>query len=200
MFLDRRPTIPTIPMNSPRRMTGSVQLERHLLFHTTQATLCHHCTFCSRYFPLPIILFSLPILASLLHLLHLPLLGSQYCMALWGTGCNVPNRYLEPAWAKMVILGVVFAGAVVGMGGMGYLGDIMGRERAYCLTMFFIVRNQSPATPAKLIAVRELPILKWPRVFLSSYLIFLSLQTIILAPRFLFLRWEVSPSFWFCGC
>lgn len=197
MFLDRRPTIPTIPMNSPRRMTGSVQLERHLLFHTTQATLCHHCTFCSRYFPLPIILFSLPILASLL---HLPLLGSQHCMALWGTGCNVPNRYLEPAWAKMVILGVVFAGAVVGMGGMGYLGDIMGRERAYCLTMFFIVRNQSPATPAKLIAVRELPILKWPRVFLSSYLIFLSLQTIILAPRFLFLRWEVSPSFWFCGC
>jgi len=39
----------------------------------------------------------------------------------------------------MVILGVVFAGAVVGMGGMGYLGDIMGRKRAYCLTMFFIV-------------------------------------------------------------
>lgn len=97
MFLDRRPTIPTIPMNSPRRMTGSVQLERHLLFHTTQATLCHHCTFCSRYFPLPIILFSLPILASLL---HLPLLGSQHCMALWGTGCNVRPKVLGASVGK----------------------------------------------------------------------------------------------------
>ena len=33
------------------------------------------------------------------------------------------QRYKEPEWSKMVILGLVFAGAVVGMTMMGYLGQ-----------------------------------------------------------------------------
>jgi hypothetical protein len=44
------------------------------------------------------------------------------------TNCS-PDRplYKEPPWASDVILGLVFAGAVVGMGVMGRLGDILGR-------------------------------------------------------------------------
>ena len=38
---------------------------------------------------------------------------------------------INSSWSKMVILGLVFAGAVVGMTMMGYLGDILGRKRAY---------------------------------------------------------------------
>jgi PHS family inorganic phosphate transporter-like MFS transporter len=56
-----------------------------------------------------------------------------------GNSTSPSPLYKEPNWASFVILGLVFAGAVVGMGGMGYLGDSIGRKRAYCLTLGFIV-------------------------------------------------------------
>lgn len=43
----------------------------------------------------------------------------------------------EPGWASDVILGMVFAGAIVGMCGMGYLGDAIGRRRAMIATLSF---------------------------------------------------------------
>ena len=44
------------------------------------------------------------------------------------TNCSADDPlYIEPSWASNVILGLVFAGAVCGMGVMGRLGDLLGR-------------------------------------------------------------------------
>eukprot|EP00051_Salpingoeca_urceolata_P016761 m.224672 g.224672 ORF g.224672 m.224672 type:complete len:497 (-) comp18772_c0_seq3:22-1512(-) len=45
----------------------------------------------------------------------------------------------EPAWANYVLLGSVFAGAVVGMCLMGYLGDVLGRKKAMLTTVALTV-------------------------------------------------------------
>eukprot|EP01059_Diplonema_ambulator_P006894 TRINITY_DN1646_c0_g1_i1.p1 TRINITY_DN1646_c0_g1~~TRINITY_DN1646_c0_g1_i1.p1 ORF type:complete len:485 (+),score=149.01 TRINITY_DN1646_c0_g1_i1:75-1529(+) len=47
--------------------------------------------------------------------------------------------YPEPNWAKMTLLGAVFAGAVIGMLTMGYLGDLLGRRKAMLITLSFVV-------------------------------------------------------------
>ena len=47
--------------------------------------------------------------------------------------------YPEPAWAKFVLLGMVFAGAVLGMCVMGYLGDFIGRRKALIVTLLLTV-------------------------------------------------------------
>jgi MFS family permease len=43
--------------------------------------------------------------------------------------------YAPPAWVHFVALGAVFAGATLGMFTMGYLGDLLGRQRAMVCTM-----------------------------------------------------------------
>jgi MFS transporter, PHS family, inorganic phosphate transporter len=57
------------------------------------------------------------------------------------TGAVSPHTpdFAEPAWADKTLLGMVFAGAVMGMVGMGYLGDVIGRRRALLLTLGFII-------------------------------------------------------------
>ena len=47
--------------------------------------------------------------------------------------------FKPPAWVHYVLLGLVFAGAVLGMLVMGYLGDLLGRRRAMVVTMGFQV-------------------------------------------------------------
>ena len=44
-----------------------------------------------------------------------------------------------PSWVKYSLLGAVFAGALVGMTCMGYLGDIVGRRRAMLGTLSLVV-------------------------------------------------------------
>lgn len=44
-----------------------------------------------------------------------------------------------PAWVKYSLLGAVFAGALVGMTVMGYLGDVLGRRRAMLVTLSLVV-------------------------------------------------------------
>merc|ERR1719375_2875204 len=45
----------------------------------------------------------------------------------------------SPAWAKTVTLPIVFVGAMIGMFGMGRLGDLMGRQRAMLVTLSFAI-------------------------------------------------------------
>lgn len=47
------------------------------------------------------------------------------------------GHYTEPHWAKMTLLGTVFAGAVIGMVSMGVVGDLIGRKYAMLLTLAF---------------------------------------------------------------
>ena len=49
------------------------------------------------------------------------------------------SAYPEPGWVKLTLLGAVFAGALVGMTVMGYLGDLIGRRRAMLLTLALVV-------------------------------------------------------------
>ena len=44
-----------------------------------------------------------------------------------------------PSWVKYTLLGAVFAGALVGMTCMGYLGDVLGRRRAMLMTLSLVV-------------------------------------------------------------
>lgn len=46
---------------------------------------------------------------------------------------------VEPAWAKQALLGVAFAGAIVGMVVMGWIGDRIGRRRGMMATLTFVV-------------------------------------------------------------
>jgi len=50
------------------------------------------------------------------------------------TGPKVQPDFEEPLWAKEYLLDMVFAGSVVGMVFMGYLGDLVGISRALVLT------------------------------------------------------------------
>ncbi len=43
--------------------------------------------------------------------------------------------FAPPGWVHYVGLGTVFVGAVLGMLGMGYLGDVLGRKRAMVFTL-----------------------------------------------------------------
>jgi len=45
----------------------------------------------------------------------------------------------SPAWAKTVTLPIVFVGAMIGMFGMGRLGDLMGRQKAMLVTLSFAI-------------------------------------------------------------
>lgn len=56
-----------------------------------------------------------------------------------GKNCKGGGDYPEPTWAKYLLMGTVFAGAVVGMLTMGYLGDAMGRRKALALTLSLTV-------------------------------------------------------------
>jgi len=47
--------------------------------------------------------------------------------------------FAEPDWAKQVLQGIVFAGAFVGMIGMGYLGDVLGRRQGMMATLSLVV-------------------------------------------------------------
>lgn len=49
------------------------------------------------------------------------------------------SQYPQPGWVKNTVLGAVFAGALVGMMCMGYLGDVIGRRRAMLLTLSLVV-------------------------------------------------------------
>jgi len=49
------------------------------------------------------------------------------------------SDYPQPGWVKNTVLGAVFAGAIVGMTGMGALGDVIGRRRAMLLTLSLVV-------------------------------------------------------------
>lgn len=50
-----------------------------------------------------------------------------------------PLDFAEPDWAKQVLQGIVFAGAFVGMIGMGYLGDVLGRRMGMMATLSLVV-------------------------------------------------------------
>ena len=52
---------------------------------------------------------------------------------------NKTNDFDEESWAKYTLLGAVFLGAVIGMLGMGYLGDLLGRKMAMMCTLSFVV-------------------------------------------------------------
>eukprot|EP01064_Diplonema_japonicum_P008570 TRINITY_DN16026_c0_g1_i1.p1 TRINITY_DN16026_c0_g1~~TRINITY_DN16026_c0_g1_i1.p1 ORF type:complete len:500 (+),score=98.48 TRINITY_DN16026_c0_g1_i1:38-1501(+) len=56
-----------------------------------------------------------------------------------GSSESGSGDYPEPQWAKLTLLGAVFAGAVIGMLIMGYLGDLIGRRRAMQTTLSFVV-------------------------------------------------------------
>jgi MFS family permease len=56
-----------------------------------------------------------------------------------GGDCKGGGDFPEPTWAKYVLMGTVFAGAVVGMLTMGYLGDALGRRKALALTLSLTV-------------------------------------------------------------
>eukprot|EP01059_Diplonema_ambulator_P006895 TRINITY_DN1646_c0_g1_i2.p1 TRINITY_DN1646_c0_g1~~TRINITY_DN1646_c0_g1_i2.p1 ORF type:complete len:510 (+),score=152.56 TRINITY_DN1646_c0_g1_i2:77-1531(+) len=56
-----------------------------------------------------------------------------------GSSASGSGDYPEPYWAKMTLLGAVFAGAVIGMLTMGYLGDLLGRRKAMLITLSFVV-------------------------------------------------------------
>ena len=47
--------------------------------------------------------------------------------------------YDEPSWSTYTLKGLVFAGAMVGMCVMGYLGDLIGRKRAMIFTLSLTV-------------------------------------------------------------
>jgi PHS family inorganic phosphate transporter-like MFS transporter len=47
--------------------------------------------------------------------------------------------YPEPDWAVKSLLAMVFTGSVVGMGTMGYIGDIFGRRIGMIMTLSFVV-------------------------------------------------------------
>jgi len=55
------------------------------------------------------------------------------------TGEGIRPDYPEPQWAKTVLLSVVFIGSVVGMLTMGYLGDLIGIQRALVFTNLLTV-------------------------------------------------------------
>jgi len=45
----------------------------------------------------------------------------------------------EPVWVQDVLLGVIFAGCLVGMLFMGYIGDVIGRQHGLWVTTFLMV-------------------------------------------------------------
>ena len=47
--------------------------------------------------------------------------------------------YPQEDWVKYVLMGAVFVGAVVGMAGMGYVGDVVGRRAGMVLTQALAV-------------------------------------------------------------
>ena len=47
--------------------------------------------------------------------------------------------YPEPVWAHNALMGTVFAGAIVGMITMGYVGDRIGRRRGMIATQALVV-------------------------------------------------------------
>lgn len=49
------------------------------------------------------------------------------------------DLFPQPSWAKYSLKGVVFAGTIVGMCVMGYLGDLLGRKRAMIFTLALTV-------------------------------------------------------------
>jgi len=55
------------------------------------------------------------------------------------TGKYVLPDYPQPTWAQTALLGVAFIGSVVGMLVMGYLGDLLGCERALVISNALIV-------------------------------------------------------------
>jgi MFS family permease len=54
-------------------------------------------------------------------------------------GSGVHADFAEPAWASSVLKGIVFAGAFVGMIGMGFLGDLLGRRMGMMATLALVV-------------------------------------------------------------
>eukprot|EP01061_Rhynchopus_euleeides_P010623 TRINITY_DN2010_c3_g6_i1.p2 TRINITY_DN2010_c3_g6~~TRINITY_DN2010_c3_g6_i1.p2 ORF type:complete len:528 (+),score=207.23 TRINITY_DN2010_c3_g6_i1:70-1584(+) len=52
---------------------------------------------------------------------------------------NATGDFHEADWAKYNLLGAVFLGAVIGMLGMGYLGDLLGRRLAMLFTLALVV-------------------------------------------------------------
>eukprot|EP00051_Salpingoeca_urceolata_P014577 m.185883 g.185883 ORF g.185883 m.185883 type:complete len:492 (-) comp18125_c1_seq3:85-1560(-) len=54
-------------------------------------------------------------------------------------GDPTESDYPPPGWVSYVLLGTVFAGTVVGMCVMGYLGDVLGRRMAMLVTMALTV-------------------------------------------------------------
>lgn len=55
------------------------------------------------------------------------------------TGDSVAADFPQPQWAKDFLMSVVFVGSIVGMLVMGFLGDLIGVQRALVLTNSFVV-------------------------------------------------------------
>lgn len=49
------------------------------------------------------------------------------------------SDFPEPAWAHFALLGLVFVGAMIGMIGMGWVGDVLGRRAGMVLTLSLVV-------------------------------------------------------------
>ena len=47
--------------------------------------------------------------------------------------------FAEPDWAKVALKGIVFAGAFLGMIGMGFVGDVLGRRMGMMATLALVV-------------------------------------------------------------
>jgi len=55
------------------------------------------------------------------------------------TGGGIQPDFPEPSWAQVLLLGVPFLGSVIGMLTMGYLGDLLGVQRALIVTNSLIM-------------------------------------------------------------
>lgn len=55
------------------------------------------------------------------------------------SGDALAPDYPEPGWTKFTLLGLVFAGSVVGMICMGYIGDLLGRRAGMAATLSLVV-------------------------------------------------------------